>query len=240
MFNPKTLLITGGSGLLGGEMRNLLPEAHFPAHTEFDITDYESMTKYLKDKKIDTLLHAAAFTSPPRHEQEPLKGIETNIIGTALVAKWCIHNGIKLVYISTDYVFKGDRGNYQEDDPMYPVNKYAWSKLGGECAVQMVSNSLIIRTSFGPNSFAYPKAFIDQWTSRQSVSAIARKVVRLLEKEWKGVIHVGGPRRTVFEYAKELDPAKEIGKMSIREIEYHPPVDTSLNTSRYEKLIDSE
>ncbi len=58
-------------------------------------------------------------------------------------------------------MLKGDQGNYKETDPVYPVNKYAWSKLGGECAVRMYDKSLIIRTTFGPNVFPYQKAFVD-------------------------------------------------------------------------------
>ena len=54
---------------------------------------------------------------------------------------------IKLIYFSTNYVYPGKRGNYKEEDPLLPVNNYAWSKLGGEAAVQMYSNSLILRVS---------------------------------------------------------------------------------------------
>ena len=83
----------------------------------------------------------------------------------------------RLVQISTDYVFNGEKGNYREDDPVFPVNKYAWSKLGGECAVLIYDNSLVVRTSFGPSQFPFEKAFADQWTSRESVGAIAGKIV---------------------------------------------------------------
>ncbi len=90
--------------------------------------------------------------------------------------------GLQLVYISTDYIFKGDRGLYSETDAVYPSNKYAWSKPGGECAMRLYDKALIIRTSFGPNTFPYEKAFVDQWTSRESVSVIARKINALLTR----------------------------------------------------------
>jgi hypothetical protein len=64
-----------------------------------------------------------------------------------------------LVYISTDYVFAGEKGMYKEQDELLPQNKYAWSKLGGECAVQMLDNYVIIRLSFGPDIFPYKAAF---------------------------------------------------------------------------------
>jgi dTDP-4-dehydrorhamnose reductase len=145
--------------------------------------------------------------------------------------------GSRLIYISTDYVFNGEKGDYRETDPVYPVNKYAWSKLGGECAVRMYDKSLIIRTSFGPNIFPYQKAFVDQWTSRESVSAIARKIVALINRDITGVIHVGGTRKTVYEYAKGLDESKEIGKLSIKDISFNVPVDTSLNCEKYRGLM---
>jgi dTDP-4-dehydrorhamnose reductase len=141
------------------------------------------------------------------------------------------------VYVSTDYVFRGDAGPYAEGDPVMPVNKYAWSKLGGECAVRLYDNALIIRTTFGENAFPYPKAFTDQWTSRLGVAQMAPKIVKAALSSVTGTLHVGGPRRTVYEYAKSLDPAKEIGALSINDINFAVPVDTSLDTGRYDREI---
>jgi dTDP-4-dehydrorhamnose reductase len=142
-------------------------------------------------------------------------------------------HAIRLVYISTDYVFRGDRGQYREEDELYPVNKYAWSKLGGECAVRLYDKALIIRTSFGPDEFPYPGAFADQWTSRRAVSDAAPDLLRAVESGISGVLHVGGPRRTVLEYARSLDPAREIAALSIRDVSFSVPVDTSLDTNRF-------
>jgi dTDP-4-dehydrorhamnose reductase len=165
------IIFTGGSGLLGSEFRKIRPDIDYPSSKEFNVTNYEQMKKYVESNGCDLIIHAAAFTSPPSIEKDPLKALEVNIVGTSTVVKLCMEFDIRLIYISTDYVFKGDKGNYKEADPVYPVNKYAWSKLGGECAVRMYDKSLIIRTTFGPNVFPYPKAFVDQWTSRENVSA---------------------------------------------------------------------
>src|SRR4030042_1957264 len=199
MISQREIIFTGGSGLLGSEIKKLIPDANYPSLQDFYVIDYGQMDDYVKKGKYKIIIHPAAFTSPPKIDQEPLKAIETNIEGTANVVKLCMRHDIKLVYISTDYIFKGDSGNYNEEDAVLPVNKYAWSKLGGECAVRLYDHSLIIRTSFGPDVFPYPKAFADQWTSRECVSAIARKIVRLLDTDITGVIHVGGQRRTVRE-----------------------------------------
>ena len=235
MMNKKTLF-TGGSGLLGKEFKKILPEIDYPSSKDFNIMNYEQMENYIKGTQYNILIHAAAFTSPPKIDQNPLLAIDTNIIGTANVVKICMKHNIKLIYISTDYVFNGEKGNYKEDDPVYPVNKYAWSKLGGECAVRLYDNSLIIRTSFGPNVFPYEKAFIDQWTSRESVEKIANMIAALLDKDVTGVVHVGGPRKTVFEYAKSLSPQKNIKPISIHQMNFTIPKDTSLNVERFKYI----
>lgn len=238
MANLDKILVTGGSGLLGGELRRLVPEMCYPSRTEFDMTDYEGMKQYLDDRDFDSVLHAAAFTSPPRIDENPMLALEANIIGTSNVVKLCSQFDMKIVYISTDYVFRGARGYYEEEDALHPVNKYAWSKLGGECAVRLYDNSLIIRTSFGPNEFPYPKAFIDQWTSRQPVCFIAEKIVKLLQTEITGIIHIGGERRTVYEYALSQNPEKGVGELSLNDISFSVPKDTSLNCEKYYSLID--
>jgi dTDP-4-dehydrorhamnose reductase len=229
-MNPAKVLFTGGSGLLGGEIRLRLPRAQYPTSAVFDVTDYQKMSGYLDDNPIEMIIHAAAFTSPPRCDKEPLAALQTNVVGTANVVRLCLERGIRLVYISTDY-------DYTEDDPVLPVNTYAWTKLGGECAVRLLKDALIIRTSFGPNHFPYPKAFIDQWTSRVSVREVADKIVTLLATDATGVVHVGGPRRTVYEYAKSLDPQNEVGALSVDAVSFRVPRDTSLNSSRYDRLI---
>jgi dTDP-4-dehydrorhamnose reductase len=233
MIEPHQILFTGGSGLLGSEVRKLVPDARFPTSTEFDVSDYHQMAGYVRGLDLSLVVHAAAFTSPPRVDKDPLRALNVNILGTANVARLCMVHHLRLIYISTDYVFQGDQGNYREDDPVHPVNKYAWSKLGGECAARMYDRALIVRTSFGPNVFPYEKAFADQWTSRESVGQFARKLVRLFDCDLSGILHVGGPRRTVYEYACSLDPAKEIQKLSVRDVNFSVPVDTSLNCQRY-------
>jgi dTDP-4-dehydrorhamnose reductase len=205
----------------------------FPSSSEFDVTDLPGMTSWVRGKTIETIVHAAAFTSPPKIDQDPLKALEVNIVGTANVVRLCKALNARLVYMSTDYVFRGDRGNYREEDEVHPVNKYAWSKLGGECAVRLWDKSLIVRTSFGPDEFPFPKAFSDQWTSRQSVSVAARAIVRAVESGLTGVLHVGGPRRTVFEYARALSPSLKIEPLSVNDVSFSVPHDTSLDTTRY-------
>src|SRR6185503_5012051 len=107
------ILFTGGSGLLGNELKKLV-DGVYPSHSEFDINNYHNMEDYINGKDIATIFHAAALISPPKIEENPIHALETNIGGTVNVTKLCINHGIKLVYVSTDYVFRGDQGNYEE------------------------------------------------------------------------------------------------------------------------------
>jgi len=238
-MDKENMLFTGGKGLLASHLKAHFPKAIFVDIEEFDITDPKQMESFLTQNKISTIVHCAAFTLVPKAEKDPGILIDINIVGTANVAKLCIKHGIKLVYISTDYVFDGERGMYKENDPVFPVNKYAWSKLGGECAVRLYENSLIIRTTFGPDVFPYEAAFVDQWTSREGVTVMSKKIADLIKKDVKGVFHVGGRRKTVFEYAKALDPSKDIKQRSIKELDVKLPKDTSLDTGKYDSLIGS-
>ncbi len=230
-FNPQHVLVTGGSGRLGTELKKILPKADFPASVAFNVTDEKKMERYIRRHRPSVIIHAAAFISPPLIDKDPQKAIDVNIIATATLAKLCWLHKIKLVYLSTDYVFDGKKGNYKEDDAVLPVNKYAWSKLGGEAAVRMLDDYLIIRTSFGDKVFPYDKAFVDHYTSRESVDVIAKKIVVMLKSGARGIIHLGHPRRSVYQYAKALGATP--GKMSIKDVAFMVPKDTSLNTAKY-------
>jgi len=239
-MKDRVVIFTGGGGLLGSEFRKIAPQFLYPTAKEFDVTNYPQLEHYAEACGCDQVIHAAAFTSPPAVDKDPVKALEVNVIGTANVVKLCIKFRARLMYICTDYVFRGDRGSYSEDDPVHPVNKYAWSKLGGECAARLYDRSLIVRTTFGPDRFPYDRAFVDQWTSREPVSVIARKLVALAATDALGVVHVGGERRTVHQYALSLDPSRNIGELSVKDVMFKVPADTSLNCERYNTLFQPQ
>ena len=105
-----------------------------------------SMRKYIKKNKPKYIIHCAGLSRPmDLHGKDISKSIKLNIIGTANVVNVCSEFNIKLIYFSTGYVYEGDKGNYRENDPLLPINNYAWSKLGGECSVVLYKKSLILR-----------------------------------------------------------------------------------------------
>jgi dTDP-4-dehydrorhamnose reductase len=210
-----------------------------PAHSEFDLENGAQMAAYLQNAEIDAVLHGAAATSPPTVEKNPVQAMRVNIAGTAELAALCHEAGLRLVYVSTDYIFKGDRGQYREDDELLPQNAYAWSKLGGESAVHMATDSLIIRTSFSPAKFPFPKAFVDQYTSRDSVEVIAPIILDLtLRPEITGIVHVGTARKSVKDLALLLGRS-DVADLRRDEVDFPVPYDTSLDLSRLKSLRES-
>ncbi len=233
-----TILITGAAGKLGKAVQALIPEAIGATRAEFDIANASEINSFLdQHPTITTILHCAAMISPPKINEDIAQAIQSNIIGTALLSAECFKRNMRLVYISTDYVFAGDKGEYNENAELLPQNKYAWSKLGGECAVQMLNSWVIIRLSFGPDEFPYKAAFTDQFTSREPASVIAEKIKNIVLSNYNGVIHIGGTRKSVYEYALSLG-AENIDQISIKDMSVKMPKDTSLDCSVYNSLFN--
>ena len=232
------ILITGGAGKLGSALLEVIDNAISGTREKFDFTNEKMVTGFLNSNPaINTIVHCGAMVSPPKVNEQIDKAIHDNIIGTALLSLICFQRNIRLIYISTDYVFSGEKGNYNEQDELMPQNKYAWSKLGGECAVQMLNDFVIIRMSFGPDIFPYKAAFIDQFTSRESASEIVKKIKNIVLSSFKGVIHIGGSRKSVYDYALSIG-AESIDAISIKDMTVKMPKDTSLDTSLYKSTIE--
>lgn len=226
------ILITGGSGLLGQELLKIDSEIISPTHTEFDITNIDNIihdTQFYYRPNI--IIHCAALLNDKEISKHPEKAIETNIIGTANIAMTCIKLGIRLIYLSTDYVYQGNKGNYNEKDELLPFNFYAWTKLGGECSVQGVKNHLIIRTSFGPSKFPYKFAFEDAWRSKSYVDEIAKEIYLAALSPLNGIINIGGEELTVYDYAKQRNP--DIKPIKSTDAGFNVPWDTSLDLTKW-------
>ena len=158
------IVVTGGSGRFGSELKKTKNRYKllYPKKTKLNILNLKSIKKYLKKEKPKYLVHLAGLSRPMKmHNKFIDKSIDLNIIGTANITKACWELGVKLIYFSTCYLYPGTKGNYKETDPLLPNNKYAWSKLGGESAVQMYDNSLILRVCMTEKPFVHKKAFYD-------------------------------------------------------------------------------
>ena len=136
----KNIVITGGNGRFGSVLKKINNKNNllFPSKKKLNILKFNSLKNYLKIKRPKILIHLAGLSRPMDiHDRNINKSIDINIIGTANIVKICSLLKIKLVYFSTHYVYPCNKGNYSENSPLLPINNYAWSKLGGEAAVQM-------------------------------------------------------------------------------------------------------
>ena len=194
----------GGTGLLGSEFKKI--SDFILSGREIDITIESELNSKLDVIKPDIILLAAAETNSVDIDKNPIPALETNIKGTVNVTKYCIENNIRLIYISTDYVYDSKSDNHQEDEPINPFNLYAWTKLGGECAVRAHKNSLIIRTSFGSSEYPYEFAYGNRFVSKDYVDVIALMIKDLVLSDEVGIINVGTGEKTLYEYAKQRNP----------------------------------
>ncbi len=232
-------LVTGGSGRLGRELQAELPrlnvEAFFPSRAELDVTRPETVSSALERYRPDVLVHAAAYTD--------VKGAETNrefcwrvnVGGARNLVRALAGSGAKLVHVSTDYVFWGDRGGYAEDDPVGPVrNYYALSKLVAEEVARTYGDTLIVRTSFRPREWPYPVAFSDMYTSQDYVDVISTDIALVVGHAPEiadQVLHVATERKSVYELARLRSSSVRPGTR--REAGVELPEDISLNVGRW-------
>lgn len=182
------ILLTGGSGQLGTELRHYLDEKEISYHStdaeDMDITDKETTMSLIKKIGPSVIYHCAAYTAVDKAEDEgKALNEKINVEGTKNVALAAKAVGAKLVYLSTDYVFDGEKqfGEYSEDDATNPKNEYGRTKLLGEQAVEeILEDYYIIRTSwvygeYGKN-FVYTMQRLAK--ERKSLTVVADQVGR--------------------------------------------------------------
>jgi len=233
----KKIVITGGTGRFGNLLKKIKTKykLYFPNKNELNILNIVKTEKYIKKIKPHILIHLAGLSRPMKiHEEDIIKSIDLNIIGTANMVKVCKKNNIKLVYFSTNYVYPGTQGNYSEKDSLLPINNYAWSKLGGEASVQLYKNSLILRTCMTEKPFVHDKAFANVKTSFMYHEEVSRILFKILNK--KGIINIGGKSQFIFDFVKK--DKKYIKKIYLKKKDkLRMPINSSLNVNKLKKIL---
>ena len=199
----KKILVTGKNGrfvkILKEKNKNL--NLHFCSKEQLDILSLKSIERAFIKFKPNILLHCAGLSRPMEiHEKYISKSIDLNIIGTCNIVKACKKKNIKIIYFSTSYVYPGTKGNYREIDGVRPWNNYGWSKLGGECAVQMYKNSLIIRACMTEKPFLHKSAYINVKSNFIFHNDFIKIFLKLINK--KGVFNIGGKTQSIYNFAK--------------------------------------
>ena len=232
------LLVTGASGLLGTRIcqlackRNYEVYSAYSQHTprygtpiKFDVTDSKVVLEAFEKTKPDAVVHAAALPDVDKCEKEKDLAWKINVEGTANVAQLCHRHNCFLVYISTDYVFNGEKGEYKETHSTAPVNYYGLTKLEGEKRVKQsktahcIARSSVIYGSIPAAekiNFALwlidklekkeeVKTVIDQWSSPTLNTNLAEMILEIVEKRLTGTFHLAGATRlSRHEFAQHI------------------------------------
>lgn len=223
------VLVTGAKGMLGSEVvKTLEMYGHEVwgtdisyADDKIDITRQDQIRHALSSFRPSWVLNCAAYTNVDLAEEHEDQALVLNAKGPDLLAHACRRLSIRLMHVSTDYVFDGAKGSpYTEEDAPNPINVYGASKLAGENAIRhSMEDYIIVRTQWlighkGRNfvSTILSAAQIneslrvvnDQWGSPTFASDLARAMAQLLEADARGVYHVcNRGKATWFDLAKK-------------------------------------
>ncbi len=145
--------LVGNRGMLGREIEELLQERGLPfagTDREVDITDSGRLRAFARDRSIEWIINCAAYTAVDRAEDEPDAARAINAEGPGKLADVAREKGIKLIHISTDYVYDGTKASpYTEDDDTGPLSVYGKSKLEGEHFIRdVLAGYYILRTAW--------------------------------------------------------------------------------------------
>ena len=177
------ILVTGGNGQLGSELKEIAQ--NFPGHSFFftdvkdlDITNHGAVAGFIQSNKINVIINCAAYTAVDKAESEPELSDAINHLAVANFAQIAKDKNIKLIHISTDYVFDGTNHKpYVETDTPNPQSVYGQTKLNGELALQQINpaNSIIIRTSWVYSKFGnnFVKTMLRLAETRDEISVVA-------------------------------------------------------------------
>lgn len=253
----KTVLVTGSNGLLGQKItekvladksvnliatnrgQNKYPVLEGYIYETMDILDAEQVQFVLKKYKPEALIHTAAMTNVDMCHEHKEACWQLNVEATKYLASLCERMGIHFIYVSTDFVFDGLNGPYQEDDEPKPVSFYGESKLEGERIVQqMKGNWAIVRTIlvYGilkdmsrSNIVLWAKGALekglpiqvvnDQWRMPTLAEDLAAACLLAVKHKAKGIYHISGrDMMSIVELVRRVADFWNLDKTLITEV----------------------
>ena len=229
----KKILVTGGEGRFANELKKIETKYKFVYlnKRQLDVLKESSILKAINKYKPQAILHLAALSRPMNvHIKKISDSINLNIIGTCNVVNACIRKKIKIIYFSTSYIYPGKKGDYKETDGLHPWNNYGWSKLGGEAAVQMYKNSLIIRACMTERPFLHKEAYVNVKSNFIFQDQFAKLFLKIINK--KGVYNIGGKSQSIYKFAKST---KSNVKKKISKGEF--PLKQNMNIDKLNKIL---
>ena len=244
----KRILVTGAGGLLGSKLVHVLSREYevTPTHNmkppdpnslRMDIVDKKAVLRVFNMVSPDMVVHAAAMTNVDRCETNRELAWNINVLGTMNIAERCAENGARLIYVSTDYVFDGDKGCYEEDDEANPINYYGLTKLKGEEFVrEFCKDSVIARTSvvygWHPTKVNFATWVVDSLRNRRRINVaedhynsptladdLAEIIGRIMGSKGFGVYHASGSERiSRFEFALKIADTFELDRSLLKPV----------------------
>lgn len=218
------LLITGAGGMLGSDLvehfQKILPPEQVVGldRASLDITDWQQVGQWFRQKKPATVINAAAYTNVDGAEKEREQAYNINVMGVANLSEWCDELGAKLVHFSTDQVFDGTTTTPRtEEETVNPSNYYAETKSLGEEEAGRSPTALILRVQwlYGKRKDRFTPLkdkdvftpFADQYGAPMWTQVIASTLVELLQRDVSGTYHLSyddyASWAEVFQFVKQ-------------------------------------
>lgn len=269
MMKIPSILVTGANGQLGKELQELAPWFHyhflFAGRDELPLEDFDGLRRFFLENKPDYCINCAAYTAVDKAESEREQAFKINGEAVGELARLCSEFRVKLIHISTDYVYDGSAQEpLREDADLKPLNVYGESKLKGEELALQNKDAVVIRTSWVYSSYGsnFVKTMLrlmnsrdeinvvsDQWGSPTYARDLAEAIMIAIEE-----LEKGAEVRGIFNFSNRgvtnwQEFAVEIKKMtdanckinSIKTADYQTPAQRPLysvmNTSKIQKAL---
>lgn len=217
-----------GDGLLGSEIVKQTNWDYISRKKNgFDITKND-----FNFYGYDVIINCIAFTNTYSNDKE--NNWNVNYKAVADLVDYCNNQNIKLVHISTDYVYTNSNSEASENDiPVHGNNWYSYTKLLADAYIELKSNNyLICKGTHKPNPFPYERAWDDQWGNFDYVDVISSLIINLVMSNNFGIFNVGTEFKSMFDLAKQTNKnVKPAGKPE------YVPNNTSMDVSKLKKSI---
>ena len=270
------VLITGGSGLLGSAI-----SLHFKDYFEtvstyanhrvsikgcdaihLDLTDKNNVIDTIQKIKPGIIVHTAALVGVGICENEPELAHRINVQGTNNIVEASKKTNSKIIYVSTDYVFDGKKGNYNEDDKPNPINSYGKTKYEGEILIDTKKHAIVRTSIYGWNIIKDKRSFstwiiedlrnnkqinvfIDNINSMMLVNNLAEALKEFIDKDLSGIMNIASSEaKSKYDFAVELADIFKLDKGLIKPIRNDEspgsdkrPLDVSLSTLKARSVL---
>jgi len=232
MHRSISRIIILGDGLLGSEIQKQTGWDYISRKKDgIEFCNIETYKEYIKG--YNTIVNCIAYTNTYSNNKNYNWNINYKAV-TNLV-DYCNVENIKLVHISTDYVYTNSISHTSENDiPIHGNNWYSYTKLLADAYIELKSkNYLICRGTHKPNPFPYDEAWIDQYGNFDYVNIIAKLIINLINSNNCGIFNVGTQFKSMFDLAKVTNEnVKPVGKPD------YVPKDISMDISKLKNSIN--